>query len=788
MLLFHNGLFSPELVPDPRVAEALRRALASAGGTPARCADILAAAAGLGDRRVSSLLARAMRPGHTPASLAGPAAPNAVRGGPVRRDAFAPDALAALGELEASLLATAGALAPAALEALLHFALVRLAADGTAPPGLDAARAASLFHDAVAASLAGVPAGDGPAARDAPADGPADADTPDEDGPPLPPGLAPSADLTRLARTSALPRELPFDGEPMYEAAFDGLARALHRRGGHALLVGERGVAKSAVIAELARRAASGAIPFLAGRRFVSVDCRHFPPDETRPRLAALMNRVGPDPALVACVDGFAGLLRGERGASNRPVLLSALASARCRLIGLVTPREYEEAVSDDPDLSELFSRVDVGEPGPDTALKLLRHYALGLGRKFSLSVDDEAVVQAVTLSSNYVLHDQLPAKALKVLNRACEEADYERAVRPPGPGRVTGDDAVRIVSGMTGVPTETLRGIAGRSDYAEGLREMVLGQEGAVREVAAELGLIKAGMTDPGKPASVMLFLGQTGTGKTEMAKALARLYSASKRLKTYTLGNCVEPHSVSTIIGVPPGYVGNEQGGRLINELNADPYGVFLLDEVDKAHPDVLQPLLNLFDEGWVSDQRGVRGYADKSIFIMTSNVGQRMLAEMAEQGKSAEEVRDRMKEVLSQIRHAKADRPVFTPEFLARIKRIIVFAPLGREAMLGIAAKVAAEACRSWAERRHKRLVLPDELVRRVGEEAHRVNERSKGKEGGRVVRKLFSEWVEAPLQREVSSRPEEYKACAAAEAALGGAGGEGPPEVTFRFLPA
>ena len=165
------------------------------------------------------------------------------------------------------------------------------------------------------------------------------------------------------------------------------------------------------------------------------------------------------------------------------------------------------------------------------------------------------------------------------------------------------------------------------------------------------------------------MLFLGHTGTGKTEMAKVLARFYSTSKRLKTYTLGNCVEPHSVATIIGVPPGYVGNDQGGRLVNELNADPYCVFLLDEADKAHPDVLQPFLNLFDEGWVVDQRGVKAYASKSIFILTSNVGQRMIAELTQQGHTSEEIAVRMKDALGQIKHSKSDRPVFTPEFLAR-----------------------------------------------------------------------------------------------------------------------
>lgn len=580
----------------------------------------------------------------------------------------------------------------------------------------------------------------------------------------LPSHVAPSEDWTWLARRGSTDPP-PFDGDRGALRVFDGLARALHRRAlPHAVLVGEKGVGKSTLLAEFSRRAAQSGSGFLAAKRFLAVDGRYVPADDARPRLLAILGHTVPHPNLVICFDGLHGLLQPASGGSNKPVLYAALAHARCHVIAQLTPREYDDLAEDDPDFAEIFVKVDAAEADPATTLRLLSHFARGLSARHGVAIDPAAVEAAVTLTANYVLNDQLPAKALRVLTKACEDAEYERKELGRGLGRVGGDDVVRVVSARTGIPEDTLRGVADRTDYARALGDVIFGQDHAVKEVATELGLIKAGMTDPTKPASVLLFLGQTGTGKTELAKALAHFYSASKRLKTYTLGNCVEAHSVSTIIGVPPGYVGSDRGGRLVTELNADPYGVFLLDEADKAHPDVLQPFLNLFDEGWVTDQRGTRGSGTKGIFVMTTNVGQRMIVDMFREGKSVAEVTARMKEALSQIRHGKSDRPVFTPEFLARIKRVIVFRPLDRDAMVSIARKQLADLRRNWAEARGKRLDHPGGLAEYIGGAAHRLDEKSNGKEGGRVVRKLIAEWVETPLQRAMAADPDGYKVAA------------------------
>jgi ATP-dependent Clp protease ATP-binding subunit ClpA len=796
-MLFHHGRFAPELISDQRVREVLCAAVEQATDL-VRPSDILASAIRHTEGEVLSELSAALRPGFAPQDLLGTIeasrAPPAAGPRASRQPAvFAPQTVQALHEFDAILEGSGGVLDGVALELLVFCVLTHLdEQEQRILAGLDPERAAARYRQQVEKAVDPAPDGE---ADDADLAGEEDAGVADGEAFLLPPQLAPSEDLTHRARTAAAPAAFPFDDEPVYERLFDSIARVLHRRqANHVLLTGERGAGKSTVIAEVARRAATGRIPFLGTRRFLSVDCRYIPPDESRPRLVGLFNHIGDHPELVVCLDGFASLLRGERELGNKEVLLAGLSRIRCQLVGLLTPREFEELICDDPDFAEFFARVEVEEPDVEVALKLLRHFAAGLEHKFQVAIDAEAVRQAVVLSANYILNDQLPAKALKLLHRVCEDIDYERGRQGARRNRVTADDMVRAVSEASGVPEETLRGIAERSDYEQSLREVILGQDHVVRTVATELGLIKAGLTDPNKPASVMMFLGQTGTGKTEMAKALARFYSTTKRLKTYTLGNCVEPHSVATIIGVPPGYVGNDQGGRLVNELNADPYCVFLLDEADKAHPDVLQPFLNLFDEGWVCDQRGVRAYANKSIFILTTNVGQRMIADMVQQGKGMDEVAARMKEALSQIRHTKSERPVFTPEFLSRIKHIIVFNPLNHEAMQGICRRLVAEMQQTWAAKRGKSLRVPEALVRYIADEAHRLNEKSQSREGGRIVRKLIAEWIEALVQREATQRPGEYRGCI--EVALeftpppetppAGEGQPPPPEIRLRFL--
>lgn len=574
----------------------------------------------------------------------------------------------------------------------------------------------------------------------------------------------PLENLTDLCRATGLQNTLFDPANVGYAHFFDELCRALHRSSPrHVLLVRERGVGERAALIELTRRGLAGRPPFLAGKQVVLMDCRQVPAEEVRAAIETVFLKPGLSDSAIVCMDGLAAFFPAGGPWNHRALLLSAFSRARCRVIGIVSPRELEEHVSSDPELGELFSTVMLSEPDVALATSLVRQFARGLEAQYQVEIDDEATRRAVVLSDTYILHERLPYKAVKLLRAVCDDVEYDRSQSGLGKARVNEDDVIRKASQVTGIPAATLAGVGDAMDYHASFGNLIVGQDHVVREVATELGLIKAGMVDSGKPASVMMFVGQTGTGKTEMAKALARFYSSSKRLKTFTLGNFSEPHSVSGIIGVPAGYVGHEQGGRLINELNSDPYGVFLLDEADKAHPDVMQPFLNLFDEGWVADQKGNKAFANRAIFILTTNVGQRQIADMCKSGKSVEEMTAIMKDSLSRIRHTKSNRPVFTAEFLARVKRIIVFRSLDQAAMRGICRLLIEQLRRDWPLKRQKSLTLPDELLEVLSRRAFEIDDQSQGREGGRIVRKLIADVIESPIQSAIGAAPDAYRAC-------------------------
>ncbi|MDT0341988.1 AAA family ATPase [Streptomyces litchfieldiae] len=597
----------------------------------------------------------------------------------------------------------------------------------------------------------------------------------------LGPGAPPAEDLTWLARTRGIAPARHVDHY------FDALSRALHRTtDNHVLLTGEPGVGATTLLRELARRAAAGDIPFLARKRFLRVDCRDVPPTESLERLTGIIRDVGGRTDLVVCLDGLGAILRGPNGTSHLPTLRSALKERRVHLVGALTPQDYEDLLAGDNALRELTTRIELTEPDGTVARDMVRDAADAIAAEFGIGVDDRVVERAVVMAGDFVLSQRLPLSAVKVLRRAAEDLHYRRTQAGEDRSAVAEDDVVAVVAEISGVPAEQIAGTGGEHiDYEQALGASVLGQREAVETVAGELRRIKAGLAGvEGGPASVLLFAGLTGVGKTELAKTVAAFYSTSKRLQTYPMGGYTERHSVSGIVGSPQGYVGYESGGRLINDLNADPYCVFLLDEAEKAHGEVWRPFLNLFDEGWVEDRRGVRARGDRAIFILTTNAGNQAIAELTRRGAGPEELAARVKEELLKVRSKPHDEPVFTPEFLARVRQIVVFRPLDQEAMLGICRKLVESRREFWRVRRRKELVVPEALIAHAAGQAHLANTRAKGKEGARILRTLLTRLIDTPILDAQAHRRADYERCARIELGFG----DDSPDVTVRFTAA
>lgn len=526
------------------------------------------------------------------------------------------------------------------------------------------------------------------------------------------------------------------------------LSRGLFRSSRHVLLVGERGVGKTTLLHELARQAAHGVLPHLSNKQFLAIDCRQIPGADARPFLESLSQSASQDASIVWCLDNVGRLLK-EGGQLARSSLSSLLDRAEAGIVLVITRAQYPELLSQDADLVHRLTLVELPEPTEKQALTIAQQHALRLSERFRVTITENLVERTVNLTSNFLLSERHPAKSIHLLTQACEDLNFNRTQLGVHADSLRMEDVVQILSQRTGIPGETIAGESTNEDFAAALTDAVVGQDRAIQEVARELRRIKSGLNEPGKPASVMLFAGMTGVGKTELAKRIAELYSSSRRIQTYTMANFTEPHSVSGIIGVPPGYVGYEEGGRLINELNADPYSVILLDEAEKAHPNVWKPFLNLFDEGWIVDQRGVKASADRAIFILTTNAGDRNIAQMTRTGKSDEEIHEQVKQTLSKVRHERSSQPVFPPAFLARIGRIVTFQPLDEAAMIGIAQRVCQKLERTWQQKRNKQITISPEVIQQLGQKGHELNERSGGREGGRIIRKLVADEVEARI---------------------------------------
>ena len=503
-------------------------------------------------------------------------------------------------------------------------------------------------------------------------------------------------DLTRLAQEGRLDPVLCRDSE--LERMVEILCR---RQKNNPCLLGEPGVGKSALAEALAQRIASGQItPALRGKRVLSLDMASMVAGtkyrgDFEERFKNLLEELYRDHSTILFIDEIhiiAGAGAAEGAIDAASILKPMLARGEIQLIGATTPEEYRKTIQKDSALERRFGRVMVEEPTPTAAETILAGLMPRYERYHGVAIPSTAIHAAVELSVRYLPGRYLPDKAIDLL----DEAAAARRIAESGSEKkaLTPADIARVVSKASGVPAERV-GEAERERLAQleqRLGAEVIGQPRAVASVAAAIRRSRTGLRENNRPIGAMLFLGPTGVGKTQLARTLAKgWFGSEKALLRFDMSEYMERHTVARLIGAPPGYVGHDEGGQLTEAVRRRPYSVVLFDEIEKAHSDIQNLLLQILEDGTLTDAQGRRADFSNTIILLTSNLGARCLAgQTAPMGFGAAGAeKDRRGQ--QAIREA---REFFRPELMGRLDETVLFDPLGPEQLAGIADRLLCE----------------------------------------------------------------------------------------------
>ena len=466
------------------------------------------------------------------------------------------------------------------------------------------------------------------------------------------------------------------------------------------VLVGEPGVGKTAVVEALAIRAlASDAPDAIRNKRIVEVTMTALVAGskyrgDFEERLQAVIEEAQKDPAIILFIDELHTLIgAGSTGDSldAANILKPALARGGLRLIGATTSAEYHKYIEKDPALERRFQPVFVDEPSREETLEILRGVRSAYEKHHGVAFADEALEAAIELTVRYIPDRRLPDKARDVLDQAAAVARV-RTLSGAGQAKLTigRADIAAVVAEWKGLPLDQVnRDERSRlKDLAARLKQRIRAQDEVVEHLATSMQTALLGLSDPRRPYGVFLFAGPTGVGKTELARALAaEIFGDESALLRLDMSEFMEPHSVARLIGSAPGYVGHDEGSKLIDAVRSRPFRVILLDEIEKAHPQVLNVFLQVFADGRLTDGRGRTADFRNTLIIMTSNLGaaEAMDEERGEFGFVTANLTQRLSRSVRE-----AIRGHLPPEFLGRLTAIHVFQPLDRAALTQIAAK--------------------------------------------------------------------------------------------------
>ena len=461
------------------------------------------------------------------------------------------------------------------------------------------------------------------------------------------------------------------------------------RRKNNPMLVGDPGVGKSAIVEGIAIKIVTGDIPpVLANKRLISLDMGSIVAGtkyrgDFEKRLKSIINEVAQNPDVILFIDEFhtivgAGGASGSLDAAN--MLKPALARGEIQCIGATTMDEFRKNVEKDGALDRRFQKIIVERTDIAQTISIVDRLKTNYEKYHNVIFTDEAIEACVRMSERYITDRCLPDKAIDVMD---ETGSMVRLKNPKKTAHVTAADVATMISKMTGIPSGQVAENEGTKlmKMGEKLRSRIIGQDEAIDKVVRAIQRGRAGIKDPGKPIGTFIFFGQTGVGKTQLAKSLAEyLFDSEENMIRLDMSEYMEKFNVSRLIGAPPGYVGFEEGGQLSERVRRKPYCVVLLDEIEKAHPDVFNLLLQVMDEGRLTDSTGRTVSFRNTILIMTSNVGSRELDEYGSGvgfSTSMKNVKGNRKNVLE-----KAVKKAFPPEFINRVDEQIFFNPLNKE----------------------------------------------------------------------------------------------------------
>ena len=495
------------------------------------------------------------------------------------------------------------------------------------------------------------------------------------------------------------------------------------------VLIGEAGVGKTAIVEGLAQRIIDQQVPtFLENKQILSLDLTLVVAGtkyrgQFEERLKLILKELKENDQYIIFIDELhtlvgAGSAEGSLDAAN--ILKPALSRGEIQCIGATTPGEFRKSIGKDRALERRFQSVKVAAPSEADALKIIEGLAERYEAFHQIRYSKEALETAVYQSNRYITDRFLPDKAIDVLDEAGARAKLKFQTETEEPSwketvanwkratanedkliafelqnleesflavEVSKDDVEEVIARWTGIPIQSIKQEEAQKllKIEAELHRRIISQRAAISALARAIRRSRAGLKNPDKPVGSFLFLGATGVGKTEIARTLAEfLFGSERALVRFDMSEFMERHTVAKFIGSPPGYVGHEEGGQLTEKLRRQPYSVVLFDEIEKAHPDIFNVLLQVFEDGILTDSQGNTIDCKNAIFIMTSNIGARFIQKRASLGfqASADASREKMEEqVMSAVRQT------FAPEFVNRLDEIVIFDELADADLLQI-----------------------------------------------------------------------------------------------------